>query len=74
LYRALPDEVRELADRAFELLKANPKHPSIHFKPIGPLWSARVGQHYRALAKKDDNEFTWFWIGTHAEYDSLISR
>ena len=48
-YRKLPDRVRELADKNYELLKSDPKHPSLHFKKIGRLWSVRVGMHYRAL-------------------------
>jgi len=38
LYRALPAEVRALADKNFELLKNDQRHPSLHFKRIGPLW------------------------------------
>ena len=51
-YHALPAAVRELADRSFGLLKADPKHPSLHFKKVGTFWSARVGLHYRALASE----------------------
>jgi hypothetical protein len=29
-YRELPAEIRELADKCFELLKADPRHPSLH--------------------------------------------
>jgi hypothetical protein len=64
-YRALPLEVRELADRAFALLKSDPRHPSLRFKRIGPFFSARVGLHYRALALEGDDGLDWFWIGTH---------
>jgi hypothetical protein len=32
LYRQLPPEVRALADKNFKLLKADPKHPSLHLK------------------------------------------
>ncbi len=49
-YRGLPQEVRQLADRNYELLKADPSHRSLHFKKVGQFWSARVGLHYRALA------------------------
>jgi hypothetical protein len=31
-YDELPSVVQEVADKNFELLKANPKHPSLHFK------------------------------------------
>jgi len=36
-YKTLPQETKDLADKNFELLKANPKHPSLHFKRIGNL-------------------------------------
>ncbi len=75
LYRGLPDEVRDLADRSFELLKANPNHPSLHLKKVKGrhgLWSARVGRSYRALAVEVEDGMQWFWIGTHADYDRLI--
>ncbi len=73
-YRALPEEVKHLADRGYELLKADPRHPSLHFKKIGQLWSVRVGLHYRALAVEADEDMLWVWIGTHAEYDRLTRR
>jgi hypothetical protein len=38
---------------AIELLKKDPSHPSLHFKPLGKFWSVRVGIHHRALAIKD---------------------
>jgi hypothetical protein len=71
-YRALPVEVQQLADRCFELMKDDPRHPSIHLKHVGEYWSARVGLHYRALGVDDENGISWFWIGSHAEYDKLI--
>ena len=71
-YESLPDPVRELADKSFELLKQNPQHPSLHFKRVGRYWSARVGLHYRALAVAIDSDFVWFWIGSHADYDAMI--
>jgi hypothetical protein len=73
-YRALPQEVQHLADRQYQLLSNNPRHPSLHFKKVGDLWSVRVGLHYRALAVEDGDDLTWVWIGTHAEYDRLVQR
>ena len=72
-YAALPHPVQQLADSNFELLKESPRHPSLHFKRIGQFWSVRVGLHYRALGVSIENGVVWFWIGTHAEYDRLIS-
>ena len=71
-YRALPASVRDLTDKSFGLLKAAPKHPSLHFKKVGRFLSARVGLHYRAVAVEASDGLVWFWIGTHAEYDRLI--
>ena len=72
-YQELPSNVRDLADRNDQLLKSNPNHPSLHFKPIGKLWSVRVGLHYRALGLDQPEGVAWFWIGTHADYDKLLS-
>jgi hypothetical protein len=55
-YNALPVPIREQANKAFELLKANPKHPSLHFKKVGRFWSARVGLHYRAVGVDASDE------------------
>jgi hypothetical protein len=71
-YNALPSSIREQADRAFELLKTNSQHPSLHFKKVGRFWSARVGLHYRAVGVESPNGILWFWIGTHSEYDKVI--
>ena len=71
-YHRLPADVREIADRAFALLKTNPAHPSLHFKRVGRFWSVRVGIHYRAAAVQDGNDVVWFWIGHHSKYDRLL--
>jgi hypothetical protein len=72
LYHQLSPEVRALADKNFQLLKADPKHPSLHFKKIGRLWSVRVGAHHRALGLNKSEGVVWFWIGSHAYYDKLL--
>jgi len=71
-YRTLPDPIRALADKYFRLLMNDPLHPSPRFKPIGEFWSARVGLHYRALAKHRPEGVVWFWIGHHSNYDRLL--
>jgi hypothetical protein len=72
-YESLPKSVQQVADRNYELLKENPFHPSLHFKKVGSYWSVRVGLQYRALGIQDGDSLVWFWIGTHAQYDRLIS-
>ena len=71
LYEALAADVRALADKNFALLKSDPRHPSLHFKRIGDLWSVRVGDHYRALGTAVKEGIYWIWIGTHAEYERI---
>ncbi len=73
-YRQLPEEVQRLADKCYELLRQDARHPSLHFKKVGRFWSARVGLHYRALAVEREADLVWFWIGSHAEYDRLLVR
>lgn len=73
-YQGLPKEVRDLADRNYALLKSDQSHNSLQFKKIGPLWSVRVGLHYRALATGSADDLIWFWIGSHADYDKLVGR
>ena len=72
-FNRLPGDVPSVARGNFELLKRNPRHPSLHLKPVGKFWSVRAGIGYRALGIKDDDGFIRVWIGTHAEYDRLIN-
>lgn len=72
-YDALPGEVRALAKKNYELLKSNPRHPSLRFKKVGKVWSVRVGIHHRAIAIEVEDGFLWVWMGLHSEYDKLIA-
>ena len=74
-YRALPSAVQEHARRAYLLFKENPSHPSLQLKKVSdrePIYSARVTRDYRAVGLMQREGITWFWIGSHAEYDRLI--
>jgi len=72
-YRHLPVEIQVLADRSFELLRDDPRHPSLRFKKVGPFWSARVGLRFRALAKERPEGLVWFWIGPHDRYERILA-
>jgi hypothetical protein len=68
LFEALPEPVQR---------QANPSHPSLSFKqvsPNGPVYSVRIGLHFRALAIRQPDCLLWFWIGSHADYDKMLSR
>ncbi|WP_295454263.1 hypothetical protein [uncultured Thiodictyon sp.] len=71
-FYALPEAVQGVTRKNYELLKQNPRHPSLQLKKVGRLWSARVGRDHRALAMEDDGGYVWVWIGTHEEYDRLL--
>jgi hypothetical protein len=73
-FRSLPDEIKNLAFKNFELLKQDARHPSLQFKKVGELWSARVGKNHRALATETEDGFLWVWIGLHKEYERLIKQ
>ena len=71
-YNRLPPDIQSQADKQFELLKRDPRHPSLQFKKVGKIWSARVNLAIRALAVEDGDNFVWFWIGDHREYERLV--
>ena len=35
-YQRLPMAIQQLADKNYEVLKADADHPSLHFKKVGP--------------------------------------
>ena len=73
-YWKLNSETRNSADNAFELLKATQDHPSLQFKKVGKLYSARIDISHRALACKDGDYYIWLWIGNHDDYERLINQ
>jgi hypothetical protein len=73
-YRRLPPELRELADAKFQMLKSDPRHPSLRLKKIGRFWSARIGLRHRALASERSEGLVWFWIGRHDVYEQILKK
>ena len=59
-YEQLPEFIQRVADGNYELLRADSRHPSLHFKRVGRLWSVRVGIDYRALAVNGEDGPVWF--------------
>ncbi|MCK9588041.1 MAG: hypothetical protein WC076_01790 [Terrimicrobiaceae bacterium] len=68
----MPEPARDLADKCFQILKADPRHSSIRLKKVGSVWSARVGLHYRALGEDHPDGILWYWIGSRDAYDRKI--
>jgi len=74
-YADLDPRVQEAARRSYGLFADNPAHPSLRFKKLtghDRIWSVRINDSYRALAERDGDTVTWFWIGSHNEFDKLF--
>jgi hypothetical protein len=79
-FDALPLGVRRQAIQAYARWREDTRHPSLHYKCVSEIhavYSVRIGIHWRALGYRDvtDGEtiLTWFWIGSHADYDNLLT-
>ena len=73
----LEPDIRHQARRAYRLFKQNPHHPTLHFKkvhPSEPIWSVRVVGGYRAVGVRAADEIVWYWIGSHEDYERLLSQ
>lgn len=74
-FAALPDAVKAQARKAYRLWRASPVHPSLHFKRVHarePIYAARVSLGWRVLGLLEGDTMSWFWIGSHADYDRLL--
>jgi hypothetical protein len=75
-YAALPEDVRRQAREAYALFEKDPHYPSLHFKRVHsaqPIFSVRISLDYRAVGIVEGDEITWFWIGSHADYDNVLN-
>ncbi len=76
-FERLPKSVQEQARRKYQIFKENPYHNSLQFKLVKhnpPTYSVRIGENYRALGVREGDRISWYWIGTHADYDKLLSQ
>jgi mRNA-degrading endonuclease RelE of RelBE toxin-antitoxin system len=71
-YQKLDHHTKNQAQKAFRFWAENPFHPSLNFKCINAqenIWAVRVSLGYRALGLWIDDTITWFWIGSHDQYE-----
>ena len=76
-FAALPKDIQERARKAYTLWKQDNFHPSLHFKQVHKeqaIYSVRVGLSYRALGVIQGDAIIWFWIGSHEDYNNLLSK
>jgi len=75
-YDPLDENLKRRARKAYRLWAENPFHPSLHFKCINAdesIWSVRVTHGYRAVGILEGETVTWFWIGSHDEYQRFFA-
>ncbi len=73
----LPQRVQQEAREAYQRFSQDPYHSSLYFKqvhPTKPIYSARINLDYRAVGVREGEDIIWFWIGSHSDYDKLVSQ
>ena len=77
LFAKLPERIQRLARKNYRVWVEDTQHPSLEFKRVGvksAVYSVRVGIGWRALGVLEEDTITWFWIGSHADYDGILRR
>lgn len=79
-YARLPEDIKKLVRGACLLFDRNPKHPSLRHHSLAPSkrgghfaesFSVSPTAQYRAIYVVQNGINVWYWIGTHAEYDTF---
>lgn len=76
-FAGLSEQVQEQAREAYRQFKRDPAYPSLLFKKVHPelpVYSARINKDYRAVGQLDGDTVIWFWVGSHGEYDKLLTQ
>jgi len=77
LYKALRPDAQPRFDTVARVCTANPEHPSLRFKKVHaslPIYAVRIDHDWRAVGVLRKGGMVWFWIGSHGEYENLLSR
>jgi hypothetical protein len=72
LYRELPPQIQAATRKAYRLFLQNPAHPGLRLERLRSdprAWSVRISRDMRAVALRHGDEWLWFWIGSHKEFD-----
>jgi hypothetical protein len=82
-FAALPARIRQLTRDACVLFDQNPSHPSFRLHELADnkkaahvpgSWSVSITMQYRAIYVVVDGINVWYWIGTHADYDTFTGK
>ena len=77
LYRNLPPEIRLAAQETYRKFSSNPAHPGLQLERLRAdprAWSVRVSRNFRAVALRRGDDWLWFWIGSHQDFDRRFPR
>lgn len=77
LYHHLPVPVRLAAQKSFQTFSQNPGHPGLQLERLkfdNRVWSVRVTRNYRAVARRYEDDWLWFWIGSDEEFDRRFPK
>lgn len=70
--KRLSPELRKQAREACRQFQDDPFSPGLNFEEVNAakrIWSARITRGIRALGIRDRGDITWYWIGSHREYE-----
>jgi hypothetical protein len=80
-FRALlsttPQSIQLKANACYALWSENPDHPSLRFKKVHqtlPIYSVRIDLNWRAVGTLQKDMMIWFWVGSHRDYEKLLSQ
>lgn len=77
LLSATPQPVQLKAIACYALWSENPDHPSLRFKKVHqtlPIYSVRIDLNWRAVGTLQKDIMIWFWVGSHRDYEKLLSQ
>ena len=75
-YSTLSKAEQAAARVAYARFLEDPGHPSLRFGKLTghtDLWYVRVTRSIRVVGRREGDEITWFWIGSHASFDHAFS-
>jgi hypothetical protein len=83
LFAGLPDDVKAAAKAAFRQFLRDPESPSLRRHELKKAhrgqhrdgsFSVSIAARYRAIYVPDGDVNVWYWIGSHADYNSFTGR
>jgi hypothetical protein len=81
-FNRLPERIQRVATRIFRRFRADPSDPTLRHHALAAdqkgrhrsnSYSVSITMQYRAIYTRDGDTNVWYWIGTHADYDTFIS-